>query len=103
MEYKLQKSTNHFSIKFIGAQTNELELMYDLSGRRVSPRIKHVNADAFIKEFDESIEEALRRGDLTNSADDYKQDRETELAVNLLIRAYKTIIDPSATFEVTEI
>ena len=101
MEYKLQKSTNKFKIIFTGVKTNELEVMYNLGGgRTISPQLKDSDGDAFIDEVDRLVLNAEESGQLSRSANDYEQDPETELFVNIVIRAYKTMVDPEATFEV---
>jgi hypothetical protein len=101
MEYKLQKSTNKFTIIFTGVETNELVVTYNLTGWGISPLLK--DDKVFMKEVNKLVSNALKSGQLSDSANDYKQDPETELFVNIVINAYKTMVDHEATVKVIEL
>ena len=100
IEYKLQKPTNKFAIVFTGAKTNKLAVMYNLTGWSISPKLE--DDKVFMDEVDKLVNDAEERGQLSRSANDYRQEPETELFVNIVIRAYKTTVDHGATVEVTE-
>jgi hypothetical protein len=103
MEYKLQKSTNKFAIVFTGAETNKFEVMYSLSsGQSISPKLE--DDKVFMDEVDKLVNDALDDGQLSDpeSPRSSTQDSETELFVNIVIKAYKTTVDPEAMVEVTE-
>ena len=100
MEYKLQKSTNKFTIIFTGVETNELVVTYNLTKWGISPLLK--DDKAFMEEVNKLVPNALKSGQLSDSANNWKQDPETEIFVNIVIKAYKTTVDPDATVEVIE-